>query len=653
MPRAAGPLAVIEAKADAEDIDIALAEAEGYGAALIASGFLPLAIGLAGTNGAEFRLRVSKWDEGEWLPVTYDGHPINWIPSKDDCRRLVARGSPAEIRPSVPPVEVLAEKADEINRLLREADIKDEFRPPHVAAVMLALWHTKGDIRRDPRYILRDVNGGCRDAFIRSGKADLAGSIGVHEANRKLRERAPRIATILERLNVTVLTAEHDYLGQLYETFFRYTGGNTIGQYFTPRHIARMMVDLCGADSTDTVLDIACGTGGFFVAYMDRLVKVEHLSRADMVRVIQERILGFESEPVTAALCAANMILRGDGSTRIRQADSLTLPDFPAEVATVALMNPPFPHKKTDTPVEDFVERGLEGLRVGGKLAVIVPASLLSRGGDKGKWRKRILESHSLLAVCQLPDELFQPFASVTTSMILLEKGRAHRPERRAAFVRLQHDGLVLRKSVRVRRDSEPDQIPAAIDAIENKINAPGFCAAASVSDAAEWSAGAYIASTPPNEEEIRAAVDVQLRRMASFYTRYAPEVVGQRHLIDDGEIALTEYRDFVSKRKLGNAMSPERLNMPVWSSSFRQRSTRACLRCLVESVQRPASRSRDLPHACPSHLFHLSQKPWNFASPPDTLSGMHKIIEIFADRAALHTEILALRQQVSVLKRQ
>ena len=55
----------------------------------------------------------------------------------------------------------------------------------------------------------------------------------------------------------------------------------------------------------------------------------------------------------------------------------------------------------------------------------------------------------------------------------------------------------------------------------------------------------------------------------------------------------------------------------------------------------------------CPSHLFHLWQKPWNFASPPDTLSGMHKIIEIFADRAALHTEILALRQQVAVLKRQ
>ena len=549
-----GPLAVIEAKAEAEDIDIALAEAEGFGVALIQAGFLPLAIGLAGTDGTEFRLHVSKWGEGEWIPVTYDGHPINWIPSKDDCRRLVARGSPAEIRPSVPPVEVLAKKADEINRMLREADIKDEFRPSHVAAVMLALWRTRGDIRRDPRHILQDINAGCRDAYMGAGKANLANSIRLDKANRKLAERAPRIATILQRLNVTVLTAEHDYLGQLYETFFRYTGGNTIGQYFTPRHIARMMVDLCGAGSTDTVLDIACGTGGFFVAYMDRLVKVEHLSRAAMVSVVQERIVGFESEPVTAALCAANMILRGDGSNRIRQADSLNLVDFPVGEATVALMNPPFPHKNTDTTVEAFVERGLEGLSLGGKLAVIVPSSLLSKGGGTGKWRKRMLDSNSLLAVCQLPDELFEPFASVTTSTILLEKGRPNRASRKTVFVRLHHDGLVLRKSARVSRPSEPNQIPDAIGAIENKRDTPGFCAATGVSDKAEWSAGAYIASAAPDEDELRAAVDVQLRRMASFYTRYAAEIVDQRAAIEAGDIDLHPYRDLLSALRHANA---------------------------------------------------------------------------------------------------
>ncbi len=548
-----GPLAVIETKAVAEDIGTALGEAEDYGAALIKSGFPVLAIGLAGTDGDEFRIRVSRKDENAWRPITYDGYPINWIPARDDCRRLITSGAPAEIRPSIPPVEVLAEKADEINRLLREADIKDEFRPSHVAAVMLALWHTRGDIRRDTRYILRDINSGCRDAFMATGKANLSNSLRLDEANRKLGERASRIATILERLNVTVLTAEHDYLGQIYETFFRYTGGNTIGQYFTPRHIARMMVDLCNAGSKDMLLDIACGTGGFFVAYMDRLVKVEHLSRADMVKVIQERIIGFESEPVTAALCAANMILRGDGLNRIRQADSLSLVDFPVGEATVALMNPPYPHKKTDTPVETFIERGLEGLRLGGKLAVIVPSSLLSRG-DKGQWRQRILDSNSLLAVCQLPDELFQPFASVTTSIVLLEKGRANRPSRKTVFVRLHHDGLVLRKSARVSRSNEPNQVPGAIEAIENKCDLPGFCGVSGVSGRAEWSAGAYIASAVSDEGEIYSAVDVQLRRMASFYTRYAAEIVKQRAAIIAGELDLIPYRNLLSATRLANA---------------------------------------------------------------------------------------------------
>ena len=57
---------------------------------------------------------------------------------------------------------------------MRESGIKDEFRPAVVAAIMLALWFSKGDVRRDPRYILRDIDELCRDAFIKAGKADLA-----------------------------------------------------------------------------------------------------------------------------------------------------------------------------------------------------------------------------------------------------------------------------------------------------------------------------------------------------------------------------------------------------------------------------------------------------------------------------------------------
>ena len=547
------PLLVIEAKKSPDLIDQAVAEATGYASALIEHGFYPLAVGLAGVEADYFELSVLKWNNEGWEVVTYDGHPINWIPSKADTLHLVIPDAPAEIRPTPPPDYVLAAKADEINRLLREADIKDEYRPTHVAAVMLALWHSRGDIRRQPKYILGDINAACRDALTQAEKSILARSIRVDAANIKLRQNAAKIVRLLERLNVTVLTAEHDYLGQLYETFFRYTGGNTIGQYFTPRHITRMMLDACQASSSDVVLDAACGTGGFFVAYMDRLVKEEHLSRAEMVEIIQEHILGFESEPNTAALCVANMILRGDGSTRIQQADALTSDSFPVGLASIAVMNPPFPHKNTDTPVERFIERSLEGLHPGGRLAVIVPSSLLSKA-SKGKWRKRMLSLHTLTAVCQLPDELFQPFASVTTSIIFFTKGRPHPSNANTLFVRIQHDGLLLRKNARIKRESEPNHVPLAVDAIANTQEHLGFSSAHRVSGRDEWSVGAYIASAVPEEDELKKILDVQLRRLASFYARYAREIMEQQRAVVAGELQLQPYRACLSEQRLPNA---------------------------------------------------------------------------------------------------
>ena len=546
-------LLVVEAKAMASEIARAVKEATAYGDALLEHDHHPLAVALAGTEIDDCRIEVLKHDGTRWQNVTYDGTPISWMPSKADLVRLAVADSNLEMRPSPPPDDVLAERADEINRLLREADIKDEYRPTHVAAIMLALWQTKGRIRRDPEYILVDVNAACKRTFEEAGKINLASSIRVDEANEKLRLKSIIICKILELLNVTRLTAEHDYLGQLYETFFRYAGGNTIGQYFTPRHIARMMVDACEASSSDRVLDIACGTGGFFVAFMDRLVEEEGLSRSAMVDIIQNQIVGFESEPNTAALCAANMLLRGDGSTQIRQADSLTIADFPAGEASIAVMNPPFPHKKTDTPVQDFVDRSLEGLRHGGKLAAIVPSSLLVKTGLRA-WRTNVLLSNSLTAVCQLPDDLFQPFAKVTTSILFLTKGRPQSPHRRTIFVRLSRDGMALRKNARIPNPLEPNEVPRAVDAIINGDECPGFSTSAQISGGDEWSPGAYIQSQAESPVEQINAVDILMRRLASFYTRYGPEILNQRRAVSDGDIEVVSYLDHVSDKKRTNA---------------------------------------------------------------------------------------------------
>ena len=166
------------------------------------------------------------------------------------------------------------------------------------------------------------------------------------------------------------------------------------------------------------------------------------------------------------------MILRGDGSTGIHRADCLTSPAYPIGTASVGLMNPPFPHQKTDTPSEEFVDRALEAIRDRGKLAVILPTGLLAKPGA-GEWREKTLKNNSLLAVCQLPNELFQPFAAATTSFVCLEKGIPHSAKRKTVFVRLHHDGLELQKSVRIERG--PNQIPAALDAILNGTAKPGF----------------------------------------------------------------------------------------------------------------------------------------------------------------------------------
>ena len=184
---------------------------------------------------------------------------------------------------------------------------------------------------------------------------------------------------------------------------------------------------------------------------------------------------------------------------------------------------------------------------------MIVPSSLLSKA-SKGEWREQILSRNTLDAVCQLPDELFQPFASVTTSIVFLTKGRPHQATRETAFIRVQHDGLQLRKNARVRRDSELDQIPLAVDAILNKRQSPGFSSARSVSGRGEWSAGAYIESATPEDGDFKRAIDVQLRRLASFYTRYASEIMNQREAIDEGEIELRPYRELLTKKRRCNA---------------------------------------------------------------------------------------------------
>lgn len=196
-----------------------------------------------------------------------------------------------DLAPVFPKPEVLANKADLINRILREAHVKDEYRPAYVGAMMLALWQSHGRLRKDSDFILHDINAACEDAYSRGGKPELARSLHIDEANSRLAASAWQILATLEKLNVVTASFAHDYLGHLYETFFRYTGGNTIGQYFTPRHIARFMADICEVTADDSIIDPACGTGGFLIASLQHIFDSSKLRYEDVVKIIENRLI--------------------------------------------------------------------------------------------------------------------------------------------------------------------------------------------------------------------------------------------------------------------------------------------------------------------------------------------------------------------------
>lgn len=521
------PLAVFEGKARSGDIEKAIADVKHYGDALYSAGFQPIAIAVAGIADSYFEVRVLKRKGTKWIPITYEGEPIRWVPGPDEMRRIAAGAD--ELRPKVPAPEVLQEKAEEINGLLRESGLKDDFRPAVIGAIMLALWKDGANIRRDTKHILVDINRACALAFQEAGKPILAQSIRVDEANSKLAVRARRICEILERLNISTLTAEHDYIGALYEEFFRYTGGNTIGQYFTPRHIARFMADLCGVTKDDVVLDIACGTGGFLISAMQRMQEVGHLSRAQTVKVVQTKLIGIETEPVTAALCVANMILRGDGTTGIRRADAFEDSGFPFDAADIVLMNPPFPHKKTDDPPEKFITRALQGVKRKGIAAVIVPMSLLVKS-SKRAWREELLREHRLEAVFTLPLELFQPYAAATTAIVLIRKGVPH-DKHETFFCRITNDGFRLKKGVRINQPG--NVLPEALRQFVARKQTPEFSAIEEpIESVGAWHPGAYIGAAPLGDDIYRKVIGQVLRNRTAFVVRFAPHLAMMRAAI-------------------------------------------------------------------------------------------------------------------------
>ena len=522
--RSLKPLVVIDTKPQAKDIKKSIKDTNHYGDAIHEAGQAALSVAIAGAERELYEVRVQRKIEGLWCNLTLHDKPIDWVPSPVQTSRILSLEGRTEVAAERPPDHVLTDQARRLNEILRECTIKDEYRPIYAATFMLGLWH--GNVSTDSDVVLDQINANAAKALKRADKAYLSHSLRVDSENESLSEKAWQIIDILKKLNIRSFSYEHDYLGQLYETFFRYTGGNTIGQYFTPRHIIDMMCDLVEVSPDDVVFDPACGTGGFLIGALRRMIRMQNLSYEDAVKRVRRNIYGMESEPATAALCITNMILRGDGKSGVIQKDCFVDQKYPPRPINVALLNPPFPHKKTDTPSTKFIDRALSGLSNKGLVSSVVPYSLLVRMGE---WHRKILKNNRLVFVATMPPDLFEPYASFNTAVIAIQKGIPH-DGAKVFFARLFNDGYKVKKKTRIPQPGS--QIETILKAFDAKKEIPELTAYKNVTEDASgwapegWAPEAFIAAAPRKDEEFIEFLEQSIRQQAAFYVSHGHRLI-------------------------------------------------------------------------------------------------------------------------------
>ena len=212
----------------------------------------------------------------------------------------------------------------------------------------------------------------------------------------------------------------------------------------TPRHVTRFMARLARTDMNSIVWDTAMGSGGFLVSAMDIMIRdaKDRIKDAEELEtkiqnIKEQQLLGIELLNNIYILAVLNMILMGDGSSRIYNADSL-LEETPYESsfpATVYLLNPPYSREGKGFI---FVEKALSRMTTG-YAAILIQENAGAGQGDG--YTERILRNNTLVASIKMPTDLFIGKSSVQTAIYVFKVGRPHEADDLVKFIDMSNDG--------------------------------------------------------------------------------------------------------------------------------------------------------------------------------------------------------------------
>ena len=270
---------------------------------------------------------------------------------------------------------------------------------------------------------------------------------------------------------------DRDTKGDLYEYLLsKLSTAGTNGQFRTPRHIIKMMVELMQPTEKDVIVDPACGSAGFLVETGEYLRnnRPELFNYEESLQHFNNTMFyGFDMDRTMLRISAMNLIQHGIENPNIEYKDSLSEDNQDESKYTLILANPPFKGSinsditskklldmtnKTKKTELLFLALFLKILKIGGRCASIVPDGVLFGSSNSHKAiRKEIIENHKLEAVISMPSGVFKPYAGVSTAILIFTKTNAGGTDR-VWFYDMTADGYSLDdKRQKVKENDIPD----------------------------------------------------------------------------------------------------------------------------------------------------------------------------------------------------
>lgn len=250
------------------------------------------------------------------------------------------------------------------------------------------------------------------------------------------------IRQVINKLNEINFNSAEDrhHFNEIYEHLLKeLQGAGNAGEYYTPRPLTRFVVEMVNPKLGDTILDPACGTGGFLIDAIEFIRKKEVNTQADEA-TLQNLIHGVELKPLPHLLAMTNMILHGvDTPKHLRRGDMLSQPlrEYgPKDRVNVIVANPPFggavkdgveknfpAEFRTKETADLFLVLFIHLLKPNGRCGIVLPDGSLFGEGVKTAIKKKLLEECNLHTIIRLPQGVFNPYAGVNTNLLFFEKG--------------------------------------------------------------------------------------------------------------------------------------------------------------------------------------------------------------------------------------